>query len=111
VSRNFSEALFPQIGVVTSINSQTREAKVFLPLFNLETKEVPIPRSIAIKGEAASIRIEGIKVEIAGQLYDAMTDNDTQAVCKHTDGLQNGSQVVIAFISGDIQDAVIIALI
>lgn len=69
--------MFPQFGIVTAIDTDTNEAKVYLPLFQLETKYLKISKLIPIK------QVEG------------------------TTGLVLSSQVVVSFINGDLEDGII----
>ena len=71
--------VFPQCGIVTSLDSAAYEAKVLIPVYKYETDYIEIARNIHIRNGA----------------------NDT--------GLEVGSVVVVSFINGDINDGKVTA--
>ncbi len=73
--------MFPQYGYVTALDVTNHEAKVYLPLFKLETKYLKISKTIPIK----------------------QGDNTT--------GLVLSSQVVVTFANGDMENGIITAWI
>ena len=69
--------VFPQCGIITVLDVPGHHAKVYLPIWKLETNYIRISRVIPVK--------------------QAGVEN----------GIVNGSQVVVSFMNGDIADGII----
>ena len=102
--------MFPQFGIVTSLNGDTREAKVYLPLLDMETDYIDIAANIPLTGEKLKIKVEGITVRVDNS-YDAEYSDGSQAVVSSLKGLENGSHVIVSFMDGDAENAVVTALL
>jgi hypothetical protein len=69
--------VFPQCGIITVLDVSGRRAKVYLPIWKLETNYISISRIIPIKQDGVEI------------------------------GIVNGSQVVISFMDGALDDGIV----
>lgn len=77
-----SKEMSPQAGIVTSLDIQNRRAKVFLPLFNIETDWIAVAKNIIYS-----------LVNIVGEV----------------DILTVGDEVAVIFLNGDLNDGRVIA--
>lgn len=103
--------MFPQFGIVTSLNGDIREAKVYLPLLDMETDYIDIAANIPLTGEKLKIKVEGITVRVDNNSYNAEYSDGSQAVVSSVKGLENGSHVIVSFMDGNAENAVVTALL
>lgn len=90
---------FPQFGIITSLSISDRTAKVYLPLFKIETGYIKIARNIPICDETDQYDIN-IESESLGNINGA-------ADLSHKQGISVKSQVVVTFINGDTSNGVV----
>lgn len=118
-----------QAGIITSLNKSAGQAKVFLPLFKIETAWIPIASNLLYEEEIAAENIESTGLGRSPHTVysdpDKTTAKDTasgaaatasaetiqnQTIQKMVWGsLQVGDEVAVIFMNGDVNQGRVIA--
>lgn len=119
----------PQAGIITSLNKSTGLAKVFLPLFKIETDWIPVASNLLYEEFIVATNIHSttlernshtvyedaekttVKASATGPVATASTESiQRQDVKKMTWGtLQVGDEVAVIFLNGDVNQGRVIA--
>lgn len=115
---------FPQAGIITSLDIQKGQAKVFIPLLGVETSWIPVATGLLYETKAKVTSISTSNVQATnGNVsapipcpgsFSSWTANQLSApngTIERVDWgtLKVGDEVVVVFLNGDINSGVVIA--
>lgn len=114
--RNF---VFPQVGIITSLDAEKALAKVFLPLYKIETGWIPVATNLFYETGVKATSLErdnhtvysdqektSVNVLASGPKETA--SQETAEKIEWTT-LKVGDEVVVVFINGNLNDGRVIA--
>lgn len=119
----------PQAGIITSLDRAAGLAKVFLPIFKIETDWIPVATNLLYEEQIEATNIKAtqlernshtvyedaekttVKASASGPVATAGTESiQRQDIKKMTWGtLQVGDEVVVVFLNGDVNQGRVIA--
>ncbi len=124
-----SNLVFPQAGIITSLDFSRGKAKVFIPLYKIETSWIPVATNLLYEEMVNATKLVSSQLERAPHTVYADEDKTTvvntacgaKAVADqevvgaqtirrlewHT--LRVGDEVVVVFLNGNINDGRIVA--
>lgn len=124
-----SERMFPQAGIITSLDVSIGKAKVFIPLFKIETDWIAVASNLLYEQKITATKLESsglernahtvyedpekntIKATATGPKATATTETiSTQTIDNLKWGtLKVGDEVAVIFLNGNINDGRVIA--
>ncbi|TEB09297.1 hypothetical protein [Pelotomaculum propionicicum] len=115
------DLIFPQAGIITSLNVEQALAKVFIPLFKIETTWIPVSTNLLYETKIKATTLERDSHTV---YYDSekISINSTASGPKETSSqetmeriewgtLKVGNEVVVVFLNGNLNAGRVIARI
>lgn len=116
MSTRAREMTYPQAGVVTSLDRQSGRAKVYLPLFGIETDWIAVATNLLYEErlEVSELRLEPLNPEGIEDPHPGIghTFQVAHAGCvARVDfgTLRVGDEVLVLFLNGDLNEGVVFA--
>lgn len=126
-----SNLAFPQAGIITSLDAPKGKAKVFIPLYKIETAWIPVASNLLYEEKITATTLKSTGLERAPHTVYAEDEKITviptasgakavaseETINKQTidkfewKTLKVGDEVVVVFLNGDINDGRVIARI
>lgn len=111
--------IFPQAGIITSLVIESARAKVFLPLFKLETGWIPVATTLLYETGVKSTGLERDNHTVYSDADKTVVnapasgpkETSTQEIAERIEWttLQAGDEVAVIFLNGDLNDGRVIA--
>lgn len=116
-----NKQVFPQAGVITSLDTAGARAKVFLPLYRIETNWIPVATNLLYETGVKATGLERDNHTVYSD-QDKTSVNTVASGPKETSSLETaekiewttlqvGDEVVVVFLNGDINEGRVIARI
>lgn len=113
--------IFPQAGIITSLNVSDAKAKVFLPLYKIETSWIPVASNLLYETTVKAISLErdshtvynDLEKTSVNSLASGPKETSAQETIERIEWgtLKVGDEVVVVFLNGDLNDGRVIARI
>ncbi|WCK53834.1 hypothetical protein PP175_21330 [Aneurinibacillus sp. Ricciae_BoGa-3] len=100
---------FPQAGILTSLNVDSAEAKVAIPLFNFETDWCPISTHLLYQTDVELSNVTLQNVQIGTVSSESGTIESLKAEKIKFSTLKVGDEVLLTFLNGDIHRPIVVA--
>jgi hypothetical protein len=88
------DKVFPQAGIITSLNVDEAQAKVLIPLLQMETDWCQVATNLLYENEST--------IDLSSPIVTETNSYSTLSVSKKTDNtLAIGDEVLVVFLNGD----------
>lgn len=113
-----SRLAFPQAGIITSLDGESAKAKVFLPLFKIETGWIPVATNLLYQ-EQVTMEEPALTADPPGTIlrppgdpaisFTSISATAGTASRMNWGTLQVGDEVAVIFLNGDLNQGRVIA--